>query len=101
LKVDGVTYTLELFLTCDLKCLTAIGGMNNFFNSKSTYRCFWCFITKADLANLNLRPDMYAFRTATKIKQYAEKTKRWAESTRKKNASVNGGIVAEALNDPC
>src|SRR5690606_19646562 len=51
LEVGGKTYEIELFLTCDMKALTVILGMNECYKS-DYFCCPWCILQRKDIHRL-------------------------------------------------
>lgn len=98
IKVGDSTYHVELFLTCDMKALCVVLGMNECYKHNASYRCPWCSITRDKLhefTEISALKDQLAFRSfddCNKIWNLLER-KHWAKSTRKNKAVQNKGYI--------
>jgi hypothetical protein len=96
ITIDGITYTIKLFLTVDLKCLAVLAGMVAFYG-KAKYCCFWCRLTRDRRGALDLSRNEVKLKTAHWIQGTWETIEHLALSTRETKASENEGMKEKPL----
>lgn len=77
--IDGIQYTIELYLVVDMKTLCMLLGLYEVYRSNTNFKCCWCEISSNDIANLE--KVSWAFRNIKQMKEIASKKGKPGENT--------------------
>ncbi|KAL6048928.1 hypothetical protein QOT17_020767 [Balamuthia mandrillaris] len=94
---SGELVHLWPYIVVDLKALAVFSGMYQFYRSNSTCRCFWCNVTKRQLAQGELSAEETRFRTLEDVKNDWKAVINWEEATRRSKATDHHGQVLEPV----
>ncbi|KAL6072557.1 hypothetical protein QOT17_005380 [Balamuthia mandrillaris] len=94
---SGELVHLWPYIVVDLKALAVFSGMYQFYRSNSTCCCFWCNITKQQLARGELSAEETRFHTLEDVKNDWKAVIDWEEATRRSKATDHHGQVLEPV----
>lgn len=90
ITVEGIEYTVETYLVCDLACLVELIGLYDTSHPSSNYRCPWCPIPKKLLGDFSKA--YWEFRKMDEIVQKGASLEGKSDDARAAFASKNQGI---------
>lgn len=87
--MDDITYTIEPFLVCDMKCLVRLLGLYDVFNPNSYWKCAWCHCNQQNISDFSI--ESWNLRDINEMIKIGKIQDQKAESTRSNQAKQYHG----------
>lgn len=90
MMINGIEYTIKIFVCLDLACMTKSLGLKDLWRHNSAFRCPWCCVTKQQIGDFSI-PE-WSFRNINTMHELFDEIAHLAPATRKGKGPRYQGI---------